>query len=270
MERYGGWETVLHILSERDMTDKNQLYKKIINLAGIPIEINCYSEKTFYYMERYMAFADTARPLISVCPEDIGWDGISQEELKTDPFKEYTYVLLPISERLLAFRRCFFHGAALLWRDKAYIFTGPSGAGKTTQYVNWRRIYPNEVSIINGDKSILEWKTDDSFWVHPSPWRGSECYGRNQSAQLAGIIYLEKDEKDQIRRLDPSEAVTLLYQQFLKLEETRESICSLCSMEEALLCHVPVWKLANRGGPEAVSLTRRCIEEYEGGIDHGL
>ena len=257
-------------LSIMGMLDKNLFYKKTIDLAGIPVEICCYSEKTFYYIERYMDFTEATGPIVSVSPEDIEWDGISQEELKTDPFKEYTYILLPVSERLLAFRRCIFHGAAFRWRDKAYIFAGPSGAGKTTQYINWCRLYPNEVSIINGDKCILEWKVDGSFWVHPSPWRGSECYGRNQSAQLAGIIYLEKDEKDQIRRMYPSEAVTLLYQQFFKLEETRESICNLFRMEEALLHHVPVWKLSNKGGSDAVSLTRRCIEEYEGRSDHEL
>ena len=47
------------------------------------------------------------------------------------------------------------HGAVIQWKDKAYMFTAPSGTGKTTHIRLWRKYLGQGVSIINGDKPFI-------------------------------------------------------------------------------------------------------------------
>ena len=237
-----------------------------LNLGGLHAEIRCFSEETIPYFLRYMNPFASRKVDFTVSGDDIHWEGLSKERLKEEPFLEYTYIMLPIGDQLLNYRRCIFHGVAFLWRDKAYIFTGPSGTGKSTQYKRWREVFRDETSILNGDKPILEWCADDSFVVHPSPWRGKECYGSNRTAPLGGIIYLEQANRNQIKLITPDEAVIPIYNQFFFASDSKGAVRNACALVNALVTHVPLWKLENLADTEAVLIASRAIEEYEDDI----
>lgn len=175
---------------------------------------------------------------------------------------EYHLLHLVISNALLAYNRCVFHGTAFLWHEKAWIFSAPSGTGKTTQYRRWRKLYHDEVKIINGDKPILEFKEDHTIMVHPSPWKGKERWGSMLNAPLGGIIYLEQGKENKIECMAPQDAVIPLYKQFLFLPEKEEYIHAVCRMEDTLLRNIPVWKLINKGDLESAQLTHDVLLKY--------
>lgn len=176
---------------------------------------------------------------------------------------EYHDTAAAVSEALLPFGRCVFHGMAFLWRGKAWILTAPSGVGKTTQYALWKILYGDEVSAMNGDKPILECRTDGTVIVHPSPWQGKENFGSMASAPLGGIVCLSRGEENRIRRLQIRDALIPLYCQIIYYAESREKAVHALSITERLLSSVPVWELRNVGDRASAALTHDTLLEYE-------
>ena len=178
------------------------------------------------------------------------------ENEQSSAFIEFHCLMLKTGNELLAHKRALFHGAALLWKKKAWIITAPSGTGKTTQLRHWRNVLKKDVRVINGDKPLLECRKDGSVHVYSSPWKGKENYGLDGlCAPLGGIILLEQGNENRIERLDVKEAVLPLYCEFISLHENDKQIRSQSEILDQILDAVPVWKLTNTGDEESARLT---------------
>lgn len=176
---------------------------------------------------------------------------------------EYNELCTRVGDLLLPFCRFLFHGVAFLWRGKAWIFTAPSGTGKTTQYVLWKGLYGDEIQILNGDKPILEACPDGTIWVHPSPWMGKEGMRSMFSAPLGGMVYLQQGRENQIVRMTQGEAAVPIFCQLLFTAASPRDVELACCLEETLLKAVPVWRLINRGDEASARLTHDTILKWE-------
>lgn len=176
------------------------------------------------------------------------------------PFSEAEfYTCIPIVSDMLLPNACIFHGTAFIWNGLAYILTAPSGTGKTTQYLNWKKLYGDEISIINGDKPALRIRDDQSVIVYPSPWNGKEDLCGNQSARLGGIICLEQAASNTICRCSSQEAAPLLFRQVFSLADDEKSVHAVAAFTEKLIDAVPVWLLSNTGDIDSTRLTQETI-----------
>jgi hypothetical protein len=64
---------------------------------------------------------------------------------------------------------CFLmHGAVVVVDGSIYMFTAPSGTGKSTHVALWKKYFKN-VEIINGDKPFSR-VDESSVWVYGIPW----------------------------------------------------------------------------------------------------
>ena len=202
--------------------------------------------------------------IISISPEYIRQNRWLVDENETSqPFKEFQALMLATGNYLLSYRRALFHGAAFIWRNLAWIFTAPSGTGKTTQLNNWNQLCGRSVQIINGDKPLLECRDDGSVWVHSSPWRGKEKIGSpGLSARLGGIILLEKGENNKIIALNPEDAVRPLFVEFISYPENTDQILQQAELLEHILKAVPIWKLVNVGDMASSEMTQRALLDH--------
>ncbi len=116
-----------------------------------------------------------------------------------------------IAEQLPQFDRFVFHGAAIEYDGNAYLFTAPSGTGKTTHINLWRKYLADKVGIINGDKPII--RVQDNVTVYGTPWAGKEGYQRNTKARLKAICIIKQGKTNSIVRLKNSEAINHLMRQ---------------------------------------------------------
>ncbi len=233
-----------------------------VNLSGIFFNISAQYSETKNYFKPFVS--DIGAVLDSLIVSEKLFAKLREERdlLEIQASDEYYLLHLVVSNALLAYNRCVFHGTAFLWHEKAWIFTAPSGTGKTTQYRRWRKLYRDEVKIINGDKPILEFKEDHTIMVHPSPWKGKERWGSMLNAPLGGIIYLKQGKENKIECMAPQDAVIPLYKQFLFLPEKEEYIHAVCRMEDTLLRNIPVWKLINKGDLVSAQLTHDVLLKY--------
>ncbi len=145
-----------------------------------------------------------------------------------------------IAELLPDFDRFVFHGAAIEYKGEAYIFTAPSGTGKTTHINLWKKNLGNRVDVINGDKPII--KVDDIATVYGTPWAGKENLCRNTSAPLRAICILKQSETNDIRSLDRSQAVNYLMQQ-VYLPKNEKALSKTLSLLGRLIQNTPVYLL---------------------------
>ena len=178
----------------------------------------------------------------------------------TDAYIEECEISRAAGTALLPFGSAVFHGAAFVWRQKAWIFAAPSGTGKTTQYRLWKLLFGDEIQMLCGDKPVIEIEHGGTT-VFPSPWRGKENMGNRITAPLGGIIILEQEKENSIRRLLPLEAAGRIYLQFMFSRKTKEQLLAVCSLEHRLLSTIPVWLLKNRGDEASAMLCRETIEK---------
>lgn len=233
-----------------------------ITVAGVRLSICLNYARTELFFGKWLQPPQSGLPTIAVTKT------LMEEAKRVYPSEicpealEFNCLPMPASDALLPFRRCLFHGAAFLWRGKAWIFTAPSGTGKTTQYVLWKMLYGDEIGVLNGDKPVLE-SRDNSLWVHPSPWMGKEGMGRAESAPLGGVIYLAQGQENTIRLMRPRESVVPIFAQFLFTASGPEEVEQVCCLEEDMLRTVPVWLLTNRGDEASARLTHDTISQWE-------
>ena len=193
----------------------------------------------------------------------------------SDAYVEFRTLTELTSRFLLPHGCCFFHAVSFLWNGWAWLLGAPSGTGKTTQFLNWQRLHPEEVSMICGDMPLLQRREDGSIWVWPSPWNGKEHLGsQNLSAPLAGVVLLEQGDENHLSSLPPREAILPFFSQFVAYPETEEQVSALCDLMDHLLRTVPVWKLVNLGDDESTEILRSAfslrVEELTGGTAHAL
>ncbi len=98
---------------------------------------------------------------------------------------------------------CLIHGAGIAVKDRGYLFTGPSGAGKTTI----SRILMDS-SIVLSDEAIAVRKEDGRYMAYATPFGAREVgtteYMNLSSIKvpLTNIFVLKKDMEDFMERLD--------------------------------------------------------------------
>lgn len=143
-----------------------------------------------------------------------------------------------IGEQLPGFDRFVFHGAAIEYDGDAYLFTAPSGTGKTTHINLWRRYLGDKVDIINGDKPIIH--AGKSSTVYGTPWAGKEGYQRNTSAPLKAICILKQGKINSIVRLPKSAAVNHLMRQ-VYLPHDPVSLSKTLELLGAVIENIPVY-----------------------------
>lgn len=181
-----------------------------ILLADLKINIEYSYDYMSHFCKDYVSQFDTPDIIAKADESAILKE---KEMVPTAPIEscESLCIYRSIGERLPYFDRFVFHGAAIEYDGKAYLFTAPSGTGKTTHINLWKQYLGDKVDIINGDKPII--KAGDTSIVYGTPWAGKEGYQRNTSAPLKAICILKQGKTNNIVRLKKSEAVNNLMRQ---------------------------------------------------------
>ena len=232
-----------------------------MTVAGHPLRYAFLYPKTRYMMRPLPRPVEGDEVDVRVPPENIELGRNFLTPDSSDDYVEYRCLIELTARALLRYGCSIFHAASFVWKDRAWLLTGPSGVGKTTQYFNWQRLFPGEITMISGDMPVLEAREDGSVWVHPSSWNGKEDLRSRRSAPLGGLILLEQGRENRIAPLSPADAVAPVYKQFVALPDTEEEILRLTRLEDRLLRAAPAWKLVNLGDEASTLLLRSTLEQ---------
>ena len=116
-----------------------------------------------------------------------------------DEYLETLAVYRKIAEGMLSYNAFLMHGAVVALNGAAYLFTAPSGLGKTTHTRFWLEKYPSAF-ILNGDKPLVK-VTDDGVFACGTPWAGKEGLNRNVILPLKAVCALFRGKENAIERV---------------------------------------------------------------------
>lgn len=188
-----------------------------ICLAGIRIGICCQYDRTRNYCADYL----TRKPAdfyITCHQEDL----LREQELarKADPdcncispaLLEQAAVYRKIADRMIEYDTLLFHGSVVSVDGQGYLFTAPSGTGKSTHVRLWREAFGDRAVTVNDDKPLLK-ITQTGVYACGTPWNGKHRLGTNTQVPLAGLCVLSRGQENRIRPIPSREALPILLQQ---------------------------------------------------------
>ena len=147
------------------------------------------------------------------------------------------------------------HTSTIVCKDRAVLFLGESGTGKSTHTRLWRENIEG-AHLLNDDSPIIR----SSAVAYGSPWSGkTPCY-RNLHYPIAAIVRLSQAPHNRMRRLSALEALGALLPScppsFAYDEELQDAICETLSQ---LISTVPVYHLECLPNAEAAQLSYSTI-----------
>lgn len=167
-----------------------------------------------------------------------------------------------ICTRMLDFNAFLFHAAIISYAGRGFAFAAKSRTGKSTHVAQWMRALGERVTVVNGDKPILRWRTGEvaetpdgtpsgegacactssavppseegvettcnqpvgEFVAYGTPYCGKENWGQNTSVPLRAVCFIERCEPGEPDRLS-------------RLEDDGEIVARI--MNQILMPHDP-------------------------------
>ena len=148
------------------------------------------------------------------------------------------------------------HSSFVLYKDKALVFTGPSGIGKTTQAELWRDF--QGALIVNGDACLLR-RMEDGWHAFGTPVHGSSPYCENREAPLSALVVLKQGRENRLERLDAFSALSECLPEFYRPRMDHETEDTFWKAADSLFREIPVYKLTCRPDREATELVKETI-----------
>lgn len=220
-----------------------------VEIAGIPAEIRCRYPETKTYMEEFLSEKE---PCFTVWPSEEDFEAFRKwtEELVAKGYEEYDYSPLmqenilvhsQLSRELLTYDVLLVHGSAISMDGEVYLFTAPSGTGKSTHTRLWREAFGERTMMINDDKPMLK-ISPDGVEVYGTPWRGKHRLGCNAHGPLKAIIDLTRDTENHIERISASEAFPIIKKQAIAFHDVG-LMTKILSLEKSLMETIPSYRL---------------------------
>ena len=164
------------------------------------------------------------------------------------------------ARKLLQYGGFQLHASSVILNDRAYLFSAPSGTGKSTHTEKWVRLFG--ARYLNDDKPALRYA--DGKWIaYGTPWSGKHDLSRPEHAQLGGIAFIRRGTENHVQRLEPQEAVPYFISQLLRVIPAELMELQLTLLDQ-LLGEVPVYLLTCRNDDEAAFVARGGMEVKDG------
>lgn len=146
------------------------------------------------------------------------------------------------ARELLNFNGSFLHSSAVVLDGKAYLFSAPSGTGKSTHTEKWCRLFG--ARYLNDDKPAF--RLVDGVWMaYGTPWSGKHDLSSNEGVPVGGVAVLRRGEENTITPLQPAQALPwIMSQSSYRLQ--KEDMQKQLALLDRFLRQVPIWQLSCR------------------------
>lgn len=133
------------------------------------------------------------------------------------------------------------HSSVVVVENKAYMFLGKSGTGKSTHAGLWLKNIEGAVHL-NDDNPVLKFK-DGKAYACGTAWSGKGRIYKNEMYEVGGIVRLAQAPYNRMERRSGAKAFALVYTSCSKLPWSEQCMASVCSTLGKIVAVAPVYYL---------------------------
>lgn len=276
------------------MTSVMQSQRCVVEIGGIPIWLRTDDEQFLHLLrQRYSGFLSSSPPEFElefdlaiagpVSDDDVRvhregadwvlergdfharWNPLSgRGRVRQNPNPYALDSVLRILHSLILAERGGFllHSASAICDGKAYLFSGVSGAGKTTL----TRLAPPDVTLLTDEVSYIRWsKNFSEYRACGTPFSGELAKaGENCAAPVSVLFFLEQGPENRVDQLSASDAMHRLMRNILFFAEDPELVEKILATACDFVSRVPTCRLMFY--PDARVWDR--VRHFEGVLAH--
>lgn len=132
------------------------------------------------------------------------------------------------------------HACSAIRNGRAFLFSGVSGAGKTTM----ARLAPSDVTLLTDEISYI-CRANDAYYAYGTPFAGElATLGANEHAPIAAVYLLEKGSINRIDPVPTPDAIAALLRNTLFFAHDEALIAKVFNSACCFLERVPVHRLS--------------------------
>ncbi len=150
------------------------------------------------------------------------------------------------------------HSASILYREKAWLFSGSSGTGKSTHTGLWNQYY--HTPVINGDLNLMA-IADGHAVIYGIPWCGTSGICDTRTYELGGVILLKQDETNRLLPLSDDQKQLFLLQRLISPLWNKSMMRHMLSFIERLSVRISTFRLGCTISQEAVDVIKNEIDK---------
>lgn len=226
--------------------------------AGVCVEINHIYPYFSGLAKEYLG-GETPEISIAVTQEDIELERKNSDLATTeDGYLESLVIYRKMCEKLVEKDILLIHSAAIAVDGKAYLFTAPSGTGKTTHIKFWKKKFGDRAIIVNGDKPLIR-VTPEEIRVWGTPWAGKERWSTNTSVPVAGICKIGRGLENVISPVSAGDALSTLFVQTYR-PTTEAGMRKTVQLLSEISQRVPFWNLKCNMSIEAAEVSYAAMK----------
>ena len=153
-------------------------------------------------------------------------------------FPEYYLEFLSLYRKLCDYALNYadgilFHSSAIMVDGNAYLFTAPSGTGKSTHTRLWRELLKDRAIMVNDDKPMVRC-IDGEFFVYGTPWNGKHRIDNNVKAKVKAICKISQAKENSIVKATTGEMLVTILNQTIRPENEKDMDKLLLLIEKML------------------------------------
>lgn len=151
------------------------------------------------------------------------------------------------------------HSASILYQEKAWLFSGSSGTGKSTHTRLWNKCF--DTPFLNGDLNLIGIK-DGVPVVYGLPWCGTSNLCTEKTYPLGGVVFLKQSAVNQAAVPSSDQKTLFLMQRMISPSWTKELVEKNLCFAEKIASIVPIFRFSGTKEADAAETMKQTIDAY--------
>lgn len=175
------------------------------------------------------------------------------------PYEKMVSSRIPYSYYSLDFGRIFIHSVSVLYRDRLWLISAPSGTGKTTHASMW--VEYEGARIVNGDLNLIGVEAE-SVYAYGTPWCGTSMTYDLERYPVGGVIFLRQGYDNHVDDMSTEQGILSLVSRDISPMWDNELVARNVAIAKDIASHIMMCKLYCTKDKSAFDTLKEYIDGY--------